>query len=359
MPRQNSTDWASWNPILASRLQDINEDIDDIYLNGSDHFKVYRLTWDPALQVRIGPGSYRVGTSEWSYAWWTITVWASVTTYIMLNSAWSIVTSTVWWDWQNARIAVVISWAWSISSITDWRSKIVWWDFWGNPTWAVVLWSTNSAPTWYLLCDGSAVSRTTYAGLFSVIWTTYGVWNWSTTFNLPNIWGRIPVGKKSAVSKGTATISIASPGVVTLASHWLANWQKVYFTTTGALPTGLSINTDYYIVNADTNTFQLATTIGGTAINTSWTQSGTHTLFSSDFNTLGGTGWEESHKLTKNEMPSHTHDFPVYNGWGWSYATQYSNSWLYISNATTSAVWADKEHLNIQPYIVLNYIIKT
>jgi len=60
-------------------------------------------------------------------------------------------------------------------------------DFGGNPTGAVLMWTTNSAPTGYLLCDGTAVSRTTYAGLFAVTGTTYGVGDGSTTFNLPNL----------------------------------------------------------------------------------------------------------------------------------------------------------------------------
>lgn len=54
------------------------------------------------------------------------------------------------------------------------------------PTGTMLTWSTNTAPTGYLLCDGSAVSRTTYAALFAVVDTTYGAGNGSTTFNLPN-----------------------------------------------------------------------------------------------------------------------------------------------------------------------------
>jgi hypothetical protein len=77
---------------------------------------------------------------------------------------------------------------------------------------------------------------------------------------------------------GTCTISIASPAVITRTSHGHANGSFVYFTTTGALPTGLAINTGYYVVNAATNTFQVSATLGGTAINTSGTQSGTHTV---------------------------------------------------------------------------------
>lgn len=53
------------------------------------------------------------------------------------------------------------------------------------------------APTGYLLCDGSAVSRSTYAALFAVLGTAYGVGNGTTTFNIPDKRGRVGVGYKS------------------------------------------------------------------------------------------------------------------------------------------------------------------
>jgi len=52
-------------------------------------------------------------------------------------------------------------------------------------------------PAGFLLCDGSAVSRTTFAALFAVIGTSYGVGDGATTFNLPNLEGRLPQGKDS------------------------------------------------------------------------------------------------------------------------------------------------------------------
>jgi hypothetical protein len=82
---------------------------------------------------------------------------------------------------------------------------------------------------------------------------------------------------------GTATISIATPGVVTSATHGLTNGSLVYFTTTGALPTGLLPDVDYFVINSATNTFQLSLTLNGTAINTSGTQSGTHVLYRETF----------------------------------------------------------------------------
>ncbi len=59
------------------------------------------------------------------------------------------------------------------------------------------MWTTNTPPIGYLVCDGTAVSRTTYASLFSVISTAYGIGNGTTTFNLPNIKGNVVVGRDS------------------------------------------------------------------------------------------------------------------------------------------------------------------
>lgn len=54
------------------------------------------------------------------------------------------------------------------------------------PTGSIQIWTKASAPNGFLLCDGSAVSRTTYADLFAVIGEDYGAGDGSTTFNLPN-----------------------------------------------------------------------------------------------------------------------------------------------------------------------------
>jgi hypothetical protein len=77
----------------------------------------------------------------------------------------------------------------------------------------------------------------------------------------------------------TFTVTIASPGVVTQTAHGKANGDKVSFDTTGALPTGLAVNTVYFVINQAANTYQLSLTSGGAAINTSGTQSGTHTSY--------------------------------------------------------------------------------
>jgi hypothetical protein len=79
------------------------------------------------------------------------------------------------------------------------------------------------------------------------------------------------------LTSSTVTITIASPGVVTWTGHTFTAGSPIVLTTTGALPTGLTAGTTYYVVNPAANTFQLAAITGGTAINTSGTQSGVHT----------------------------------------------------------------------------------
>jgi hypothetical protein len=97
-----------------------------------------------------------------------------------------------------------------------------------------------------------------------------------TTFGLNDILSFSDVFAIGTVADSTVTISIASPGVVTWANHGLGDGQNIALATTGALPTGLTPLVTYYLVNTTTNTFQLATTPGGLAINTSGSQSGTH-----------------------------------------------------------------------------------
>ena len=79
--------------------------------------------------------------------------------------------------------------------------------------------------------------------------------------------------------KSVATISVATPGVISWPNHGLAAGALVRFATTGLLPTGLVAGTDYYVAAAGltAGSFSLSLTPGGTAITTSGTQSGVHT----------------------------------------------------------------------------------
>jgi len=76
---------------------------------------------------------------------------------------------------------------------------------------------------------------------------------------------------------GTVTITIASPAVITSSVN-LPNGSSIQLGTTGALPSGLSTNTTYYVINVSGTTFNLSLTQGGAAINTTGTQSGTQSI---------------------------------------------------------------------------------
>lgn len=234
----------------------------------------------------------------------------------------------------------------------------------GSPTGMIAPFPGTQAPSGWLICDGSNVSRATYPALFAVLTPTIG----------------------------TFTVTIASPGVVTLTSHGLATGDSVYLTTTGALPTGLSANTRYWVIYVDANTFRLATSLAnallGTAINTSGSQSGTHTCKGAsygigdgsttftlpslkgnvivgkdqtqvEFAGLGQTGGEKTHVLTTAEMPAHTHGAPVDNSITSGSARALAATNGAGSQLNTGSAGSDTAHNNIQPYVTMNYIIKT
>jgi microcystin-dependent protein len=87
------------------------------------------------------------------------------------------------------------------------------------PAGSIIAWSGSSAPSGWVLCDGTAISRTTYAALFAVAGTSYGVGDGSTTFNVPDLQDRLPLGKGSNNGTlGTQTGSMSGSSLITTAS---------------------------------------------------------------------------------------------------------------------------------------------
>ena len=84
----------------------------------------------------------------------------------------------------------------------------------GAPVGQIVAWSgsAGSLPTGYFLCDGSAISRTTYAALYSIVGTTHGSGNGSSTFNIPDLRDRFVLGASN--STGDSTYPGVSPGAI-------------------------------------------------------------------------------------------------------------------------------------------------
>ena len=78
----------------------------------------------------------------------------------------------------------------------------------GVPTGTIIMFGATSAPTGWLLCDGSPVSRATYSALFSVVSTTFGTGDGSTTFNVPDMRSRSPLG--TGQGSGLSSRSLAA-----------------------------------------------------------------------------------------------------------------------------------------------------
>jgi microcystin-dependent protein len=99
----------------------------------------------------------------------------------------------------------------------------------------------SSAVTGWLLCDGAAVSRTTYADLFTAIGDTYGAGNGTTTFNLPDLRGRVPVGVDGTAGRLAANDALGNTGGAqthTLATSEIPNHDHALVTRVGATSTG-------------------------------------------------------------------------------------------------------------------------
>jgi microcystin-dependent protein len=117
----------------------------------------------------------------------------------------------------------------------------------GIPSGSITAYGGSVAPTGYLLCDGTAVSRTTYATLFGVTSTTYGVGDGSTTFNVPDLRANVPVGYKSGDTNfGTRSATVVGSPIHTLTlsqipSHQHAgNYSAGVWNTNGANGTNLT-----------------------------------------------------------------------------------------------------------------------
>jgi microcystin-dependent protein len=179
------------------------------------------------------------------------------------------------------------------------------------PAGSIIQWSSDTAPANWLICDGAAVSRNTYSSLFAAIGTTYGVGDGSTTFNIPNLKGKVAVGKDSAQTEFD-TLGEAG-GAKT---HTLTSGEMPSHTHTGTTSTdGSHVHGQYG----------------------RWSSYSTHNHYQ------GPTGAAESSNP----------DQGVSSNMGNTYA-----SGSHAHTFTTTATGGGGAHNNLQPYMVFNYIIK-
>lgn len=158
------------------------------------------------------------------------------------------------------------------------------------PPGCVVPYAGSTEPVGWLFCYGQAISRSSYAALFAVISTQYGVGDGSSTFNLPDLRGRVPIAKDN---------------------------------------------------------------MGGSSANR---------VVAAAADTLGGSGGAENHTLSASEIPAHNHQIlrPGSNSSGGGSQWWQGNSGTNIGGIyTENNTGGGGSHNNMQPYIALNYIIKT
>ena len=234
-----------------------------------------------------------------------------------------------------------------------------------TPAGVVLPYAGGSAPTGYLLCNGASVLRATYPDLFTAIGTTFGAEDGSH-FTLPDMRSRVPMG----VGAGTFVTTFASgdvnvgTDVITVPSNSsLHTGQKLQLTTSGTLPTGLSLATDYFVIRLTATTIKLASNlinaVAGTAIDITGAGSGTNTLtVSLTNNSLGAKGGEETHANTVSEIPAHNHGIlggTIGGGSGDFVVGSTANADITAKMGNTGSSAA---HNNLQPFLGLNYIIK-
>ena len=109
-----------------------------------------------------------------------------------------------------------------------------------NPTGSIIPYAGSTAPTGFLLCDGSAISRTTYSALFSVIGTTYGEGDGNTTFNLPELDFLLKGVKGNGMTLGlsTGTDNFTITGYTN--QGYIGAWRGNYGGQIGRTPSGLA-----------------------------------------------------------------------------------------------------------------------
>lgn len=189
------------------------------------------------------------------------------------------------------------------------------------PAGSIIQWGSNSLPTNWLLCDGSAVLRSAYPSLFAAIGTNYGAGDGTTTFNLPNLKGRVAVGRDSTQAEFDTLGEVGG--------------AKTHTLTTAEMPSHT------HTQNAHSHVFSGTTSTNGDHIHQFDV---TGAASGGGLNTVGGGAGGNLQTAAMRGAGSHTH------------TVSGTTADFTATNQNTGGGGA---HNNLQPYQVFNYIIKT
>lgn len=215
-------------------------------------------------------------------------------------------------------------------------------NLWAGMTGVVFPFAGTTAPSDWLMCFGQAVSHTTYANLFAKIGTAYGAGDGSTTFNVPDMRGRVCAGVDNMGGTAAGRLTTAAGGV-NAATLGASGGAGTHTLTTGQIPAhghtastassgGHSHTASSSASGNHTHSYYRPTNAGtdtrGTNTNSVWDIRIGETV------ATGGAG-NHAHTITVDATAGHSH--------------------LVTVNANTGG---DGAHPIVQPTIALNYIIK-
>lgn len=212
-----------------------------------------------------------------------------------------------------------------------------------------------TAPSGWLLCDGAAVSRTTYASLFSAIGTTFGAGDGSTTFNVPDFKGRTAVGVGVHTLTEVITGQTASSNALTVPSNnvkWITGMPVTLSNVSGF--TGIS-NGPAWIIRASATSIRFASSLGNAQNGIPITLTGVGNVsitYTETSRSLGEAGGEASHAMSITELLSHSHGRGALNTGAGA---------LGSGNivASDTAFTGGNSAMNImQPFLAVNKIVK-
>ena len=233
----------------------------------------------------------------------------------------------------------------------------------------IQMYGGSIAPSGWMFCNGNAISRTTYAKLFSVIGTTYGNGDGSTSFGLPDMRSRMPIGAGQSTFVLTfvnTAVTIVTDTIVVTSNDSLYTGTAVVLTTSGTAPGGLTASSTYYVIRVSATSIKLASSlanaVAGTQINLTSQGTGTHNLTVTYNNrALGAVGGREVAALTIAEIPAHNHTYDDTYSVQWSseaFGTPLSSTDEINRIETSSSTGGSQAHSIMNPFLVVNYIIK-
>ena len=194
-------------------------------------------------------------------------------------------------------------------------------------------WGGTNTPAGFLICNGAAVSRTAYAALYVNIGTVYGIGDGSSTFNLPNLQGRVPVGRNTGDSNFASLAQSGGEDAHTLSLNEMPTHG--HNISDPGHNHGLNDPGHGHIMYQPNST--CATGQGAN----------NHSCL------ISNGGYNSDNNMTANSSGYSATPMFVYNN-----STGIGLSGAYTGINATNSSGAGQAHNNLQPYLVMYYIIK-